>query len=383
MMRTDVIYTRYSSDMQREESCEDQEREVRAGLERRGLDHSDAFVMHDRAESGTKNYRSVFEQLTDMVRRGEVRILAVDDQARFSRADNAFAFIKDVVFHGGRFISTGEGIDTEQEGWELRVKVMELHNSTTIRELGRRVRRGQKGRVLDDGAAGDHPYGYESYYLDPAAAAAPRRGPKPKKGLRVLESEARWVRQVFDWFANEGTAISEIARELTRLGVDKGSKSTKPGWHHQQVHRMLENEKYVGRWPWGKTKVLRDSTGRKKQVPVAEGQEVVRDRPELRIVDEVTWETARRRLAELKDQFGLKPGDRPAARRSTTRASIPAAFSGAWSSAGPAGRGSGAEGAEGGPTSGARTTARAPARWPRRFRSTGPRPPSWDSSPTC
>ena len=139
---------------------------------------------------------------------------------------------------------------------------MELHNSTTIRELGRRVHRGQKGRVLDDGAAGDHPYGYESHYLDPAAAAAPRRGPKPKKGLRVLESEARWVRQVFDWFANDGTAISEIARELTRLGVDKGSKSTKPGWHHQQVHRMLENGKYVGRWPWGKTKVLRDSCRR-------------------------------------------------------------------------------------------------------------------------
>ena len=60
--------------------------------------------------------------------------MAVDDQSRLSRADNVFGFIQDLVYHGGRFISTGEGIDTAQNGWELRVKVMELHNSHTIRE---------------------------------------------------------------------------------------------------------------------------------------------------------------------------------------------------------------------------------------------------------
>jgi len=85
------------------------------------------------------------------------------DLARFSRADNAFSFIEDLVYSGGRFVSAGEGIDTNHEGWELRVKVMELHNSTTIRELGRGVRRGQLGRVLDDGSAGNFPFGYESY----------------------------------------------------------------------------------------------------------------------------------------------------------------------------------------------------------------------------
>ena len=66
-----------------------------------------------------------------MVSAGAIAILADDDQSRLSRSDSAFGFITDLVYSGGRSISTGEGIDTEQAGWELRVKVMELHDSTT------------------------------------------------------------------------------------------------------------------------------------------------------------------------------------------------------------------------------------------------------------
>ena len=305
-----VLYTRYSSDMQRDESCEDQGREVRQGLDSKGIDSNEALVLNDRAESGTKANRTEFDRLRAMIRRGEVGILAVDDQSRLSRADNVFGFIQDLVYQGGRFISTGENIDTHEEGWELRVKVMELHNSTTIRELGRRVHRGQKGRVLDDGAAGDHPFGYESYFLDPNWAEASRRGPKPKKGLRIHEPEARWVRQVFSWFTEEAMSIGAIARELNRLGVDKGRRATAPGWHHAQVRRMLANSKYAGRWAWGATRTLRSSDGRTKQVPVPDDQRVIRDRPELRIIDQATWERASEKLLELEAIYGQKPGQK-------------------------------------------------------------------------
>jgi len=311
VQRKDVLYTRFSTDMQRDECCEDQEREVRKGLALKGIDATNFMVVHDRAASGTKNDRAQFEQLRARIQRGDIGILAVDDQARVSRADDAYCFITDLVFSGGRFISTGEGIDTAQEGWELRVKVMELHNSTTIRELGRRVRRGQLGRVLDDGSAGDYPFGYESYYLDPNWIEASRRGPKPKKGVRILEVEAGWVRQVFAWFADEERSIGWIARELTRHGVSKGNKATTPGWHHQQVHRMLENQKYVGFWLWGATKTLRGSQGKTKQVRVPDDQRIVRQRPALRIIDQATWDKAERRLGELKRVFGQRPGQKP------------------------------------------------------------------------
>ncbi|MGZ0164282.1 MAG: recombinase family protein [Planctomycetales bacterium] len=138
-----VIYTRYSSDLQSTRSCVDQEREICGGLAQKGTKHPEAVVIYDEAESGPKTFRDEFVRLQQMVRAGQVAIIAVDDQSRLTRADNAFAFITDLVYADGRFISTSEGIDTDQLGWELRVKVMELHNSATTKELGRRVRRGQ------------------------------------------------------------------------------------------------------------------------------------------------------------------------------------------------------------------------------------------------
>ena len=305
-----VIYTRYSSDMQRTDSCSDQERTVRSDLIRFGVPLKDCLVIRDEAESGTKSNRDGYQLLLAMIARGEVAVLAVDDQARLTRADNASSFIQDLVFAGGRFISTSEGIDTQQKGWELGVKAMEMKNSATIRNLSHLVRRGQEGRVLDDGSAGDFPFGYESYYLDANwAEQLERRGPKPKKGLRICDAEAWWVRWIFHLFLN-GASIASIARELTRQNVPKGRRATTPGWHHQQVHRILSNEKYAGRWTWGATTTVRNSQGRKKQVATAPDELVVRERPELRIIDDATWERAQRRLALLQEQFGAKEGQK-------------------------------------------------------------------------
>lgn len=303
-----VIYTRFSSDLQSTKSCKDQEREVREALTRMGIDHSKAIVIHDEAESGTKVFRDEFARLNGMVESGQIGILAVDDQSRLSRTDNTFAFITDLVYSGGRFISTGEGIDTEQTGWELRVKVMELHNSTTIRELGRRVRRGQLGRVIGLLSAGDQCYGYESFLLDPERAAD-NRGPKPERGLRIKEDEAKWVRKIFKWF-NAGRSIAWIVDELNRQKAPKGHRRRSKRWRRPHVRRILENAKYIGHWVWGSTRTIRNSQGRKKQIPVPEELQVQTDRPDLRIIDDATWAKAQEGLARLKQLYGKKPGQK-------------------------------------------------------------------------
>lgn len=301
-----MIYCRFSTELQSPKSCDDQEREVRQGLERMGIDAAHAVVIHDEAQSGTKVLRGKFVQLETMLRAGEIGILAVDDQSRLSRGDNAFAFITDLVYAGGRFISTGEGIDTEQSGWELRVKVMELHNATTIRELGRRVRRGQLGRVIGNLSAGDLCYGYESYLVHPDKDVN-KRGPKPERGVRIREEEALWVRQIFDWIGS-GRSIAWIARKLTRKQVPGGSRRKSKKWEPRHVRKILGNEKYIGRWRWGVTRTRRDSQGKRKQKPVPVEQQVVTERPELRIVDDAAWSAAQEKLAQLKDIYGQKPG---------------------------------------------------------------------------
>ena len=82
-----VIYSRFSSEMQRAESCDDQEREVRSALGRRGIESQDAIVIRDEAESGTKSDRVGFQRLIAMRNAGEIAILVVDDQSRLTRGE--------------------------------------------------------------------------------------------------------------------------------------------------------------------------------------------------------------------------------------------------------------------------------------------------------
>lgn len=319
-----VIYTRYSSDMQRPESCTDQERKVREALTRMGFSHAEAAVLRDEAISGTRADRPEFARLLKMIESRRVSILAVDDQSRFSRGDNAFSIIQDLVFSGGRFISTGEGIDTEKTGWELQVKVMELHHSTSNRERARQVSRGKEGRFLDGGSAGDFCFGYRSEFLDPNWVNYNGRGPRPKKKIVVYDPEAAIVRQIFVWFAEERMSINGIARRLNEQKVDKGHRSTRPGWRAEQVRRVLASTKYIGEWFYGCRKTLRNSVGKTRVIPVPEDKVIRRTRPELRIVSDEQWQKAQARLCELNKIYGQKPEHLPRGARAHPRDAYPA-----------------------------------------------------------
>jgi site-specific DNA recombinase len=141
-----------------DKSNADQEREVRLLFRRKEIDDCDAFVIHDRAESGTTNDRPRFLEMLRLIGLDLVSVVGVDDQARASRND-VIGVVKDMVYFGTRFIS-GDGVDTNEPGWKTKVRLHGIHNAMCSEETARRVRRGMKGRVLDGKSAGDYPYGY-------------------------------------------------------------------------------------------------------------------------------------------------------------------------------------------------------------------------------
>lgn len=301
------IFTRISTLLQNPKSPEDQARQVREGLEHKGIDHKKAIVISEMGKSGTKDDRDGFRLIEERIKRGDKFILAVDDQSRFSRGSNVKNLITDLVYNGGRFISTGEGIDTEVEGWEMTVQFKEIHHSESSKDTGRRVHRGQKGRVLQGLSAGDVCFGYESYCLDPEYALKyTGRGPKPEKAISINEGEAETVRSLFEQFVIEKRSLNEIAQDLSAARVSKGTRSKSTVWTHANVVAKLRNSKYVGDWPWGKTQTIRNSKGTVKQDPV-EGKDVVwHHRPELAIVDKELFAAAQKKLDEFKKQYGNK-----------------------------------------------------------------------------
>lgn len=196
--------------------------------------------------------------------------------------------------------------------WDILVGIHGIKNNAFLKDLAHKVRRGQKGRILDgNGSAGDIAFGYASRFVDPQAAAAyNHRGPKPKRDVIINEDEATWVWNVFTWYAG-GKSIGWIARELTRLKVSKGAKGTVEKWHHHVVRRMLANTKYIGQWTWGRTQTRRASSGKKKQVAVPENEVLVRERPNLRIINDALWAKVQARLKKAHESYGYRAGQKP------------------------------------------------------------------------
>lgn len=58
----------------------------------------------------------------------------------------------------------------------------------------------------------------------------------------------------------EGLSVIRIVRLLNEEGVPGRLRSRK-GWSPATVSRMLDNEKYIGRWVWNKTEQRRGSAG--------------------------------------------------------------------------------------------------------------------------
>jgi hypothetical protein len=173
----------------------------------------------------------------------------------------------------------------DRESWELLVEIKGIAHGAENRDKAKAVRRSQKGRAeKPEASVGDQCYGYGTELDDPNWTYS-KENPRPRKHNLVKDKEAKWVLEIFRWFVVLGWSISKITRELNRQGApkrpwtDKNGRRQRRAWHHHQVRRLLSNEKLIGRWPWGKTRTVRNSRGKKKQLPVPEkdvGREIER-----------------------------------------------------------------------------------------------------------
>jgi site-specific DNA recombinase len=125
----------------------------------------------------------------------------------------------------------------------------------------------------------------------------------------IVEDEAAVVRQIYQWYAQEGLSIGEIARRLSARGVP--TRKNKPRWERSVVWAILRNPAYVGRAAFGKTeraerkrvtRPLRQKGGFSRRCSAN------RERPREQwieiavpaLVDEPVFARAQERLAENK-----------------------------------------------------------------------------------
>jgi len=313
-------YARYSSDQQDEKSIADQQRMCGEQAARDGLVIEPDFKFADHAVSGTKLHRAGLDQLLAVAKQRGFQVLYFHSLSRLARESViTMPMLKELVYvHQVRVISLTEGIDTVRPNWEINAVFSSLHHEQFIKDLSVNTHRGQVGTVLAKFSIGDYRLGYTSVPSPGGEEIGRGRNAKPRMVYVIDPIRAEWVRRIFNWFVVERQSLGWIVRELTRLNAPKDHRATTAAWQHQLVVGILRSPKYIGLWPWGQLKNQRNPlTGQVTQEERGgeESDQWLREFPELRIIDDQTYEAAQRfldvndrRCAEVRSGGGRLRG---------------------------------------------------------------------------
>ena len=246
-------YSRFSSDLQRDESITGQQLKCREFAIPSGHYIAPELEFADYAISGTKRDRVGLDQVREAARQGAFKNIYFYNLARLARESViAMPFLKELVHvYKIRIISVTEGLDSARQGWAMLATLLCMQHERYIQDLSDSVLRGQQTTVRASYSVGDFNFGYTSV-PDPNGAVVGRgRNTKPRMIYAIDPTASVWVQRIFLWFAIEKRSLSSIVRELNRHGVPKDHRSTVPAWTQQHLLTLLKNPKYVGVWPWG------------------------------------------------------------------------------------------------------------------------------------
>ena len=223
-----VIYARYSSDSQREESIDGQLRECKAFAESNDITIVDTYI--DRALSAKTDNRPDFQRMIKESAKGNFEMIIVWKLDRFARNRYDSAHYKSVLQKNGvKVVSATEKISQNSEGILLE-SLLEGMAEYYSAELSEKVTRGLKENALKcKYNGGTLPIGYstdknQNFVIDPLTAPA------------ILDA--------FKHYA-EGATMQQITDELNLKGV-RTKKNTRITLN--AVTRMLHNRRYIGEY---------------------------------------------------------------------------------------------------------------------------------------
>ncbi len=223
-MKTAVIYARYSSDRQTEQSIEGQLRVCNEYAERNGILIVSQYI--DRAMTGTNDNRNEFQK---MLRDSNTRswdYVLVYKLDRFSRNKYEMAMHKKTLKDNGiKLISCMENIPDSPEGIILE-SLLEGMAEYYSAELSQKVKRGMnESRQKGTFTGGYVIFGYRV----------------ENKKIIIQEDEAEVVRWMFNECAS-GKLVKTIIEELNAKGILYRGKP----FARNTVYHLLANEKYNG-----------------------------------------------------------------------------------------------------------------------------------------
>lgn len=220
-----VIYGRYSSDKQNEQSIEGQLRICKSFAEQNNLIIVNEYI--DRAMSGTSDRRPAFQQMISDSTKNHFQIVLVWKLDRFARNRYDSAIYEHKLEKNGvRVVSVTENIGDGNEALILKSLLQGMAEFYS-KQLAQNVKRGMRESAMKANSTGGAiPLGYKMQ----------------DKKLVIDPETAPIVKYVFEEYAN-GAQKMQIIRKLSEKGYRKANGKD---FTVQNITYILNNVKYIG-----------------------------------------------------------------------------------------------------------------------------------------
>ncbi len=298
-----AIYARYSSDLQREASVEDQ---IRLCLERAAREGWKITKQYsDRGNSGASLIRPAIQALMQDAQRHEFDLVLTESLDRISRDQEDIAGLyKRFRFAGVKMVTLSEG-----EISELHIGLKGTMGALYLKDLADKTRRGLRGRIEAGRSGGGNSYGYD------VSVSVGEAGEIDRGGRTISETEAKIVCQIFEEYA-AGKSPRAIAYALNNTGIPGPSgKAWGPSTINGNATRgtgVLNNELYVGKLVWNRLSYIKNpDTGKRVSRLNAAADWIIKDVPELRIVEQDLWDRVKARQKGLRKEHTFWQKQRP------------------------------------------------------------------------
>ncbi len=177
-----------------------------------------------------------------------------------------------------------------------------------LKDLAQKTHRGLRRRVEAGRSGGGNVYGYDVVKNE------------DDKGQRVInDMQAAVIKRIFKDYL-PGTSPTKIAFELNNEGIEAPSaRHWGPSTIYGDRERgtgILNNELYIGRMVWNRLRYAKNpETGKRVSRLNPESEWVIKDLPDLRIIDQATWDAVKQKQGAInkKAKSGFWKARRPKA----------------------------------------------------------------------
>jgi site-specific DNA recombinase len=243
-MKTAAIYTRVSSDQQKEnKTIGSQVDELLVFAEEHGYVVPEEYVIKDEGYSGAILVRPGLERVRDLSAEGQIQAVLIYSPDRLSRNYAYQVVLMDEFASCGVeviFINSPKA-ETPEEALLLQFQGMiSEYERAMIKERSRRGKRFKAKSGVVSVLCGA-PYGYNYIKKTEDTAAC----------YEINEVEALVVQEVYKLYAEDFLSIGAITKELNTRKVPTRKRISK--WERSTVWGMLRNPAYTGNACYGKT----------------------------------------------------------------------------------------------------------------------------------